>query len=239
MEFSDKTDKLFPALFEARKHLAPKIGKNATANTGKFKYDYVTLEEVMEYVRPACDANGLMIIQGSATHDYDEKGAVAVATAIVHVASGQFVKTRFAAEVGPGTPAQQAGIVISYGRRYEVFGLFGLTPVGEDTDANGSGAKIEFRKSAPSGKFKGRAVSPATTTGSGATGNGNSKTAPKPTHSLTLTTPITSKTSATKSTGTKKPGSLRTFGKSKETPAPKLPAASDATAGAFSYKPKD
>lgn len=216
MKFSDETDKLFPALSAAQRSLEARIGKNATANTGKFKYDYVTLEEVMDYVRPACEANGLMIIQGSDTNEYDEKGAVGVVTAVVHVESGQYVRTRFAAEVGSGTPAQQAGIVISYGRRYELFSIFGLTPVGEDTDGNGQGAKISFKTGPPTGKYQGP----------------KSQSTESP---VSTSTPSSSSESRATKTGRK---FLK--GKSSSTmTAPALPAPSNSPESAFSIQPKE
>lgn len=173
MEFSKELDQLLPALAAARASLPSKIGKNATANTGKFKYDYVTLEEVMALIRPVCEANGLLVVQGSARDDYDEGKVFTVVTVIFHVTSGQFIRTRFMTPLKEGetlTPAQQAGIVFSYGRRYDLVGLFGFTPVGEDTDGNFDRASVFFKapkdeapkapKAPPVGKFIGSAAAP-------------------------------------------------------------------------------
>jgi len=218
MEFSEATDEIFPALCAAQRALSRRIGKNATANTGKFKYDYVTLEEVMDYVQPACEANGLMIIQGSATQQYDESGTVAVATVIVHVVTGQFIRTRFAAATGSGdnkVSAQQAGIVISYGRRYDLLGLFNLTPVGEDTDANSAGSEIFFKASAPPGKYTGPTVPPVPAA------------APAP--------PDTAREPAPE----KKPGKAPGFGKKTASAKTGLPSSKPGNSSAFSFQPKD
>lgn len=152
MRFSDQTDKLIPALASIQNRV--EVKKNKTNPHHKNKY--ADLEAIVDAISPELDGQGLMFIQ---TLD-DENlapGQVLIITRIVHVASGQWLESRFRMDARAATP-QDLGSAVTYARRYSLVTILGLTP--EDDDGNkASGHKPSSRPSAA------QKVAPAVSTG--------------------------------------------------------------------------
>src|SRR2546430_4961085 len=89
-------DGLYPALLEVQK-AAPHLRKDAKAEVptksgGKFTYTYLTLETLLDLLRPALTGNGLVVVQAPTHLD----GHPALRTKIVHASSAE--------EIEEGTP---------------------------------------------------------------------------------------------------------------------------------------
>lgn len=131
MKSSDSIAAIAPALVKAGAALEP-IGKDAT--NPAFRNKYATLDAIMEQVRPVLAAHGLCVLQG-VTHPETVDGRViglSVETRLLHL-SGEWVSTVVTLPVEKAT-AQGAGSAISYGRRYGLSAILGLTA--EDDDGN-------------------------------------------------------------------------------------------------------
>ena len=141
-----------PALVAAVGELAP-VGKDAT--NPAFRNKYATLDAMMELVRPTLARHGLAVLQ-SVTHPETDAGRVvgiAVETRVLHT-SGEWVSGLVTLPVEKST-AQGTGSAISYGRRYGLSALLGLTA--EDDD----GAAASTPKSAPQRAARPAAAAPA------------------------------------------------------------------------------
>jgi hypothetical protein len=131
MKSSESVAAIAPALVKAGAALGP-IGKDAT--NPAFRNKYATLDAIMEQVRPVLAAHGLCVLQG-VTHPETVDGRViglSVETRLLHL-SGEWVSTVVTLPVEKAT-AQGAGSAISYGRRYGLSAILGLTA--EDDDGN-------------------------------------------------------------------------------------------------------
>lgn len=140
MNASPTITAIAPALVAAVGELAP-VGKDAT--NPAFRNKYATLDAMMEQVRPTLARHGLAVLQ-SVTHPETDAGRVvgiAVETRVLHT-SGEWIAGLVTLPVEKST-AQGTGSAISYGRRYGLSALLGLTA--EDDD----GAAASTPKPAP------------------------------------------------------------------------------------------
>lgn len=118
----------------------------------QYSTKFVTLDAIIETVRPLLAKNGLSIIQGAATPHTDAEGqlaALTVETMILHE-SGEWVCASIVLPVGTkpikdggetighAPTAQTAGATLTYGRRY---GLAMLLAVAADEDDDDDGNK--------------------------------------------------------------------------------------------------
>ena len=136
MKSSDSITAIAPALVKAGAALGP-VAKDAT--NPAFRNKYATLDAIMEQVRPVLAAHGLCVVQG-VTHPETVDGRViglSVETRLLHV-SGEWVSTVVTLPVEKAT-AQGAGSAISYGRRYGLSAILGLTA--EDDDGNAASTR--------------------------------------------------------------------------------------------------
>ena len=118
-----------PALVAAVGELSP-VGKDAT--NPAFRNRYATLDAMMEQVRPCLARHGLAVLQ-SVTHPETDAGRVvgiAVETRVLHT-SGEWIAGLVTLPVEKST-AQGTGSAISYGRRYGLSALLGLTAEDDD-----------------------------------------------------------------------------------------------------------
>jgi hypothetical protein len=136
MKHSDSIAAIAPALVKAGAALGPVV-KDAT--NPAFRNKYATLDAIMEQVRPVLAAHGLCVLQG-VTHPETVDGRViglSVETRLLHL-SGEWVSTVVTLPVEKAT-AQGAGSAISYGRRYGLSAILGLTA--EDDDGNAASTR--------------------------------------------------------------------------------------------------
>ena len=106
----------------------PSLKKNSTANLGKFKYKYVTLDEIWAALRPLLTKHGLIVVN---TMD----GAM-LKTSLIHVATGEKIDCAF--PIDAKQPPQQLGSAFTYARRYA---LCALLQIVADNDDDGNAAQ--------------------------------------------------------------------------------------------------
>ena len=123
---SEKTDKLFAALYKAKASIAAprKNSKNPA-----FKSRYADLSSVIEAVEGPAHEAGLFIVQSPISED-DYAGAE---TYLMHE-SGQHISTSLTFQIQRSGP-QGAGSCITYARRYALMSLFALA-ADDDDDGN-------------------------------------------------------------------------------------------------------
>ena len=130
MEQKNKT--LYESLLNFQKQL-PDIKKDKTAGMGKFQYKYCSLENLISSIQPVLHANGLILIQ---PQDYNEHGQTLIVTRLIHVESGEEIKSRlplFLPENMGQKPMFAWGGSQTYTRRYAIKMLLGIEP---DMDTN-------------------------------------------------------------------------------------------------------
>lgn len=127
MKTSDKTDIIAPCLLEAQRAM-PALKR--TGENTHFKSTYVTLDTLLATVRPVLSKHGIILLQS--TEDADDAG-MTVTTRLLH-ASGQWVESGIRLPLAAPSP-QAAGSASSYGRRYSLEAILGLTGT-EDDDGN-------------------------------------------------------------------------------------------------------
>jgi len=138
MKSSESIGLIAPAIVKASADLGP-VTKDAT--NPAFRNKYATLDAIMEQVRPVLAAHGLAVMQG-VLHPETDGGRVvgiAVETRLLHL-SGEWMASVVVVPVEKPT-AQGAGSAISYGRRYGLSAMLGLTA--EDDDGNGASKRPE------------------------------------------------------------------------------------------------
>jgi hypothetical protein len=125
MELSAINDKVLSAFAAALKDVGP-VAKDKVADTGKYKYKYTDLSDVLDAVKSACHAQGLSLSQQLRTSD----DLIAVDTMLFHE-SGEWIRFE-----GPGMRAQADpqvnGSISTYLRRYTLTTLFALSVEDDD-----------------------------------------------------------------------------------------------------------
>jgi hypothetical protein len=127
-----------------------------TAKNPQFKSKYAPLDEVINTVKPILESNGLSFIQS--TGSYGEN--VVITTLLMHE-SGEWLEsdplTLPAYQLKSGGVkdfnAQGAGSAITYGRRYSLSAILGLSSEDDDDGNNASGYK-DSSSNAPSNNNK-------------------------------------------------------------------------------------
>lgn len=113
---------MWEALSNIQKEM-PVIGRNKTADVGKFSYSYADLEKVWEVAAPIIAKNGFTVI------NYGEVDKV---TTLAFHTSGESIKSQIAlSQLDP----QKKGAEITYYRRYNLCMLFNIIVANEDKDA--------------------------------------------------------------------------------------------------------
>lgn len=129
MQYTNGTDKIIPALFKARVDMSSKAKRN-TANQ-HLKNRYANLESFLAAIRPALEANELMIMQAWEVGDHID--TIYLNTTIMH-ASGQSIHA-----VSPfpivKKDAHGVGSAITYARRYAIAAMFGIAQADDDGNA--------------------------------------------------------------------------------------------------------
>lgn len=94
-----------------------------------FKSKYADLAEVLKTVRPVLSKHGLAVIQGLST---STEGSVQITTRLTHE-SGQYIEDMLTVPV-PKKDAQGIGNASTYGRRYGLAAIVGISQ--DDDDGN-------------------------------------------------------------------------------------------------------
>jgi hypothetical protein len=120
MRTSESIKSIAAALFQFQMKLV-QPHKDETADTGKFKYQYVSLPALKDHIKPLMEECGLVFFSCGLT------------SRVVHVDSGEWIEGDFVCDVA-GLDAQKCGAVGSYARRYNLSGLLDICAE-EDDDA--------------------------------------------------------------------------------------------------------
>lgn len=123
---SNTTDKILPALFELKKKLKPmtKDSKNPF-----FKSNYLKLEDLLDNLEPLLIDQGILVSQAN-EHRHDSEYVI---SRLTHAESGQFVEAEY--KIGFVEDSQKQGAKSSYGRRFSLKGLLGLSERDDDGEA--------------------------------------------------------------------------------------------------------
>ena len=113
----------------------PHIGKGQTAKVpmksgGSYSYTYADLSDIAAAILPLLSKNGLAFTSAGVM---TERGFV-LRSSLVHVAGHREVSEYPLPDVSRSTP-QDIGGAMTYGRRYSLCCLTGVTPGGDDDDA--------------------------------------------------------------------------------------------------------
>jgi len=125
--------------------------KNAKVNQF-FKSKYAPLDEVLRTVRPFLACNGLAVFQDVASVPMRDEGQyIKVTTLLTHV-SGEWIESSplflpIISNKGV-SPAQAAGISITYARRYTIQAVLGISSE-EDQDGNSPDQQRTTKKAPP------------------------------------------------------------------------------------------
>lgn len=141
MKTSEKTDKLFPALFKAKQELG---GVTKSADNPFFKSSYADLNTHLEVAEPVLAKHGLLLLQpGSAS----VTGST-VESVIIHAESGQWVASEMALVLAKNS-MQDAGSAVTYARRYTLGALLGMKAVDDDGEGAVGRGKAQTQSAAP------------------------------------------------------------------------------------------
>ena len=135
MSMSEDIDQIATAL-----HGAISLLHNAPKTMKGYGYNYAPLEEVLDIIRTAYEANGLFLLQTPWTPSEGEMG---VTTLVTHT-SGQWISSQFAIKIENQKGMsynQSCGTLLTYMRRYSAMSFAFLTAVGEDSDGIGKQEK--------------------------------------------------------------------------------------------------
>lgn len=133
MKTSENTDQIFPAFLKSQKEM----GELKKDKTNEFlKSSYATLGAVLKVIKPVFHANAIAIAQdASQTPD-----GLLVTTLLMHE-SGQWIEATAPIPMAK-KDAQAAGSALSYGKRYGLKGVAGLSEEDEDDDG-GSASDVD------------------------------------------------------------------------------------------------
>jgi hypothetical protein len=157
---SEQTGELYAAIIALHSRLEnPKASK--TADTGKFRYSYAPLDEIVAEVRTRLNEFGLAAVQETVA----EGEHVGVTTRIIH-SSGEWL------ECGPlwlraGETPQESGSALTYCRRYSLVSAL-LLAAEEDDDGAAATRGAASKQTASSASVRKESVG----TGPAATGSG-------------------------------------------------------------------
>jgi len=123
---SDDIDKLATALSKAQSEMK---GAEKKSVNPFFKSNYADLHTVIESSFPSLTKHGLSVVQGNESRP----GEFFVTTMLLH-SSGQWIKSKLKMPVEKAT-AQSVGSVITYGRRYGLSAITGISQYDDDGNA--------------------------------------------------------------------------------------------------------
>tara|TARA_R110002167_G_scaffold74187_1_gene207784 strand:+ start:50 stop:727 length:678 start_codon:yes stop_codon:yes gene_type:complete len=142
MKMSEQINELATALV-----VAQGLIQNPTKSVSNafFKSKYADLAGVIDVVRPAFTQAGIAVIQSPSTGD---NGEIGVTTTLVHT-SGQWMADQVSMAIDPSAknPAQAAGSLITYLRRYSLSAFANVAQ--EDDDGNSLAGNVKAVEQKP------------------------------------------------------------------------------------------
>ncbi|MGF7118033.1 ERF family protein [Methanobacterium oryzae] len=113
-----------------------------TATNPFFKSKYAPLPDILNCVRPLLTENGILLIQNTGSN---EAGDVYIQTKLIHK-SGEVIETDKLLLKPDKNTAQGIGSAITYGRRYQLTALLGISSEDDDDGNIASKANKKFKK---------------------------------------------------------------------------------------------
>lgn len=107
-----------------------------TANNPFFKSKYAPLSDVLNLVRPILTKHGLSLIQSPSGNGTD----IIVSTLLLH-SSGEWIETEPLILKADKATAQGCGSAITYGRRYAISAVLGISSEDDDDGNHATGNK--------------------------------------------------------------------------------------------------
>ncbi len=132
MKTSESITGIAPALIKAQGEMS---GIAKEGNNPAFRSKYVTLDSILDTIRPVLTKHGLMLSQGITSQSVteDKVTAIEVESRIIH-ASGEWVAQSVVVPITKHD-AHGFGSALTYGRRYSVSSLLAIS-ADEDDDGN-------------------------------------------------------------------------------------------------------
>lgn len=124
MKTSDSIKNITTAMIQAQSKIE---GMTPDAKNPFFKSNYITLDGILEYIRPILSENSIWIFQNaSGDGEYVE-----VTTRLMH-SSGEYIETDTLRMKPQKLDAQQMGSCITYAKRYQLASLLGISSEVDD-----------------------------------------------------------------------------------------------------------
>lgn len=142
MQFSDTRSSIVPAMVKARLAMKTEVKKNKE-NGGVKGAWYADLESFLDTIRPALEANGLIVIQSPLPcTEKNQMLVLPLETMLLHE-SGEFMTEvmEMPLSFSRGAAAHNVGSAITYARRYHLAALFGITQSDDDGNATKKSAR--------------------------------------------------------------------------------------------------
>jgi hypothetical protein len=135
LQSSDEVAGIIEALCKAQSAFGV-VAKDREANIastrGSYKYGYATLSSVIAAVRPALNAQGIVLVQSANVINTERAVLLQVDTRFIHT-TGQWLGSVLRLPLTDATP-QGMGSLLSYLRRYGLSALAGVSASEEDDD---------------------------------------------------------------------------------------------------------
>lgn len=125
-----------------------------TATNPFFKSKYAPLSEILNLVRPLLSKNGLVVFQDAGCA---ENGGIYTKTTLYHTSGESIESDKLVLKPEKDTP-QKIGSVITYGRRYQLSSMLGISSE-DDNDGNAT-EKDKPSNKTKNGKTKATVVKP-------------------------------------------------------------------------------
>jgi len=134
MNKSENITKLTSAMVEVQKEIK---GMTPDAKNPFFKSKYITLDGILEYIRPILSKNGIWLTQEAKGLD----GCVSVTTTLFHN-SGEYIVTESLEMTPIKNDPQTMGSTLTYQKRYQLAALLGISSEVDDDGNRATGNTI-------------------------------------------------------------------------------------------------
>ena len=131
MKTSEEITNISTAMIAIEKEIQ---GMIPDANNPFFKSSYITLDGILEYIRPILAKNNIWLFQNA----FGDGEYICVVTRLNH-SSGEFIETDVLKMKPQKNDPQQLGSCITYAKRYQLASLLGIS---SEIDDDGNKASI-------------------------------------------------------------------------------------------------